>query len=78
MPARRYGSALFAGLALIFVGVVFLIENVSASFSPLRLIARYWPFLFIFIGLKKLFDFFLWIDPSSPDNPPQRSSSNGL
>jgi putative Mn2+ efflux pump MntP len=73
MPARRYGSALFAGLVLIFVGLIFLFENLHAPFSPMHLIARYWPLIFIFIGIKKLFDFFLWTDPSTPTNPTQGS-----
>ncbi len=55
MSARPVGGALTAGLILIVIGVIFLIENLYAPFSAWRLIARYWPVIFIIIGLVIVF-----------------------
>ena len=65
MPARPVGGTLTAGLILVILGVIFLIENFYASFSAFRLIARYWPVVFIVIGLRRLYDYFVW-----PEIPP--------
>ncbi len=71
MSARSYGSALSVGIVLIVLGIVFLIENFFAPFSAIRFIERYWPLVFIFVGLKKLVDFFLWSEPGPPNGSPQ-------
>ncbi len=71
MSARSYRNALTAGLILIVLGVIFLIENVYTPFSALRLIGRYWPLIIILIGVKRIFDFFLWPEPSLPNDQPQ-------
>jgi hypothetical protein len=63
MSTRSYGNALAAGLLLIALGVIFLIENFHAPFSAWRLIERYWPLLIIAIGVKRMFEYILWPDP---------------
>ena len=73
MPARSHGGALTAGLILIALGVIFLMENLYAPFSAWRLIARYWPVILIVIGLKKMFQYFTWRDSAAPDQDQQRS-----
>jgi putative Mn2+ efflux pump MntP len=65
MSRRPLGGALTAGLILIIIGAIFLIENLYAPFSAWRLIARYWPVILIFIGLRRMYDYFTW-----PQNPP--------
>jgi hypothetical protein len=70
MSARSYSSALTAGFILIILGVIFLLENVYTPFSAARLFGRYWPLIVILIGVKKLFDFFLW-----PEQPPSNDPS---
>jgi uncharacterized integral membrane protein len=73
MSARSHGGALTAGLILIALGLIFLMENVYASFSAWRLIARYWPVILIIIGLRKMFLYFTWPNSASPDHDQQRS-----
>ena len=60
MAARTKRGALIAGLILISIGVIFFVENWYAGFSAWRLISRYWPILFIIIGLNKLYGYFTW------------------
>jgi len=67
MAARSYSGALTAGLILIALGVIFLIENLYAPFSAWRIIGRYWPLIPIFIGLKKIYGYFAW--PAVPPAP---------
>jgi hypothetical protein len=70
MTARPLGGALTAGVILILLGVIFLIENFYAPFSAWRLIARYWPVILIVIGLRRIYDYFTWPQPPpAPDNP---------
>jgi hypothetical protein len=71
MAARRYSSALFAGILLIVLGTIFLFENIYTPFSAMRLIGRYWPLICIAVGVKRIFDYFLWIDPIVPSDPPK-------
>jgi hypothetical protein len=56
----RKSGALVAGIILVTIGVIFLLENFYPSISFWRLLARYWPLLLILIGLKKLYDYFTW------------------
>ncbi len=71
MSTRSYSGALTAGLILIALGVIFLIEGIYAPFSAWRLLARYWPIIPIIIGLKKIYSYFTWDAPSStPDKAP--------
>jgi uncharacterized membrane protein HdeD (DUF308 family) len=68
MSHRTAGGALTAGLILITLGVIFLIENFYAPFSAWRLIARYWPVILIIVGVRKAVDYFAWRDISAaPD-----------
>ena len=68
MSARPLGGALTAGLILILLGVIFLVENFYAPFSAWRLIARYWPLILIVIGVRRVYDYFTWPQiPPAPD-----------
>jgi Domain of unknown function (DUF5668) len=73
MPARSHSGALTAGLILIALGVIFLIEGIYAPFSAWRLLARYWPIIPIIIGLKRIFLYFAWqANPPIPDKAPSK------
>jgi hypothetical protein len=69
MSLRPLGGALTAGLILIAIGAIFLIENLYAPFSAWRLIGRYWPVILIIIGVRRIFDYFAWpqVPPASPE-----------
>jgi hypothetical protein len=70
---RSHGGALTAGLILIALGVIFLIEGFYTPFSAWRLLARYWPIIPIIIGLKKIFAYFTWqASPSARDKAPSK------
>ncbi len=70
MAARPVGGALTAGLILIIIGAVFLLENFDSSFSVWSVV-RYWPVILILIGVRRLYDYFAW--PEVP--PPPRAES---
>jgi len=71
MSVRSHSGALTAGLILIVLGLIFLIENFYAPFSAWRLISRYWPTILIIIGIKRLCEYFAWPeDSSAPDKAP--------
>jgi hypothetical protein len=75
MPARPLGGALTAGLILISLGVIFLIENFYAPFSAWRLIARYWPVILIVVGVRRIYDYFAWTQiPPAPKTEPRSQS----
>jgi hypothetical protein len=65
-PHTRSGI-LTAGLILIAIGVIFLLNNFY-EISAWRLIARYWPVVLILIGLRKLFCYFTWQEISPVPN----------
>jgi hypothetical protein len=67
MSARTRSGALAAGLILIALGGIFLVENYYAPFSAWRLIARYWPLIFILIGLRKIYLYFAWHEIPASD-----------
>ncbi len=70
MSFRANSGALTWGLILIFIGLIFFLQNVYAHFSAWQLIARYWPVILIIIGLRKLYDFVTWQEtPPRPDVP---------
>ena len=72
MSARPLGGALTAGLILIVIGSIFLIENLYAPFSAWRLIARYWPVILIIVGVRRIYDYFTWPQiPPAPDQGPK-------
>jgi hypothetical protein len=66
MAARNTSGALTAGLILIALGIILLLENWYGVFSFWRLFARYWPVILIIIGLKKLHAYFTWRDAPAP------------
>lgn len=73
MAARSYSGALTAGLILIALGVIFLIEGFYSPFSAWRLIGKYWPVIPIIIGLKKIHAYFTWrAIPPAPDKAPTK------
>jgi hypothetical protein len=72
MSARSRSGVLMTGLILIVLGVIFLFESYYESFSAGRLILRYWPLIFIFIGVQRAFAFFTWQEILPP---PGKASS---
>jgi hypothetical protein len=72
MSFRSQSRALTAGLILIALGVIFLVENFYASFSAWRLIARYWPVILIIVGVRRAVEYFGWPEiPPAPDQTPK-------
>lgn len=67
MTYRSSSGALTAGMILIALGVIFMIENFYAPFSAWRLIARYWPVILIIVGIRRIVDYFAW--PGIPPVP---------
>jgi DUF4097 and DUF4098 domain-containing protein YvlB len=55
---RPYRSSLFAGLLLILLGVIFLLDRAYPGFEIGRLVRLYWPVLLILWGVAKLLDRF--------------------
>ena len=73
MDARSHSGALTAGLVLIVLGAIFLLDSFYEPFSAWHLIARYWPLILIFIGVKRIFAYFTWQKfPPPPDNAPSK------
>ncbi len=68
MSARSRSGMLTAGLILIGIGLIFLLNNFY-EVSIWRLIARYWPVLFILVGVKKLYGYFTWQETPSAPSP---------
>jgi len=60
MAARSRGGVLIAGLVLIVIGTLFLLDNWYPDFSAWRLVARYWPVILILVGLRKIYGYFTW------------------
>ncbi|MBN2321239.1 MAG: DUF4097 family beta strand repeat protein [Acidobacteria bacterium] len=61
-------GALTVGLILIALGVIFLVENFYAPFTPWDLIARYWPVCLIIIGLSRIFAYFVRTKESADES----------
>ena len=75
MSARSRSSALTWGTILIFIGLIFFLQNVYGHFSAWQLIARYWPVILIIVGLRKLYDYVTWQErPADPGNVPRSDS----
>ncbi len=73
MSSRSRSGALAAGLILIFLGALFLVENLYAPFSLWQLFARYWPLILIGIGLRGIYRYFAWqAKPATPDKTPPK------
>ena len=76
MAARSRSGALIAGVVLMGIGIVFMLENWHLGFSFWRVFAHCWPLLLIFVGLKKLYGHLTWqeappIPPQVPPPPPE-------
>jgi hypothetical protein len=67
MTARSRSGMLTAGLILMGIGLLFLLNNFY-EVSAWRLLARYWPVFLILIGLKKLYGYFTWQENSPAPN----------
>ena len=63
MAVGTRSRALTAGVILIGIGLIFLLQNVYEQFSAWRLLARYWPVILILIGLRKIYDYLTWKEP---------------
>ena len=59
MATRSQTGILTGGLIFIGIGLLFLLRNLY-GFSVWWIIARYWPILLIFIGIKKIYGYFTW------------------
>lgn len=71
-PRRRS----FVGpVILICIGVFFLLANLLPNFHAWQLLSRYWPVILIFVGLGKVWDFY--VSRRYPDNP-ARSDISGI
>ena len=69
MAPRTRSGVLTAGLILIAIGLLFLLNNFY-EISAWRLIARFWPLILILIGIRKLYRYFTWQEvPSVPNTP---------
>lgn len=66
MSARSRSGALTAGLILIILGAIFMMENFYEPFSAWRLIARYWPVILILIGVRRICGYFSWQEAPTP------------
>jgi len=64
MSVRSRSGMLTAGLILMGVGLLFLLNNFF-EVSAWRLLARYWPLFLILIGIRKLYGYFTWQEESS-------------
>ena len=64
MGRRSYAGSITCALILIAIGVVFLIMNFRPQINPWPILFRYWPLILIFIGVGKIFDSFVFRDPS--------------
>jgi hypothetical protein len=74
MSEHRRGSMVGA-ILLIGLGVLFLYANLRPGLDPWWILARYWPFLLIFLGLGKLWDYYR--RRSSPDAVNKRGLGGG-
>ncbi len=59
MAPRSRTGVLIAGLILISIGLIFMLNNFYGV-SAWRVIARYWPVILIIVGVKKLYGYFTW------------------
>jgi len=67
------GTSLVFPIALIIIGILFLVANWSPNFDAVQVLHTYWPLILIFLGLGKIYD------NTRPQTDPQtpRSSSTG-
>ena len=78
MTTRSRSGPLWAGIILMSIGAIFLIETWIGSVSIWRMLARYWPVILILVGLKKLYLYFTWneVVPAIPEAVPPIPDSN--
>jgi hypothetical protein len=69
MGANARTGALTAGIILVVIGLILLLENWYGAFSFWRIFARYWPLILIAIGLRKLYRYITWQEPEIPPLP---------
>ena len=69
MAASNRKGALTAGIILIFIGLLFLVENFMGAMAAWRLVGRYWPLILIYIGLRKLYRHATWQEAPPPPLP---------
>ena len=66
-PVR--GSSIVFPVALILIGIIFLIANWSPNFDAVEVLRTYWPLILIFLGLGKIYDNTRPLqDPQTPRN----------
>ena len=70
MTNRSRNGPLWAGIILMSIGAIFLIETWFGSLFVWRIVARYWPVILILVGLRKLYLYFTWdeVIPPIPDS----------
>jgi DUF4097 and DUF4098 domain-containing protein YvlB len=73
----RRRSSVFAGLLLVVLGVIFLIDIYDPALRLGHLIAVYWPVLLILWGAAKLVDY-LSAQRSGPDRPAMMSGGEAV
>ena len=54
ISSSRYGGSLVAGVLLLVVGVVFLLDNFNFIYIG-EPISHFWPLIFVALGLTKIF-----------------------
>jgi len=69
MAPRTRSGVLTAGLILIAIGLLFLLNNFY-EISAWRLMARFWPVILIIIGVRKLYRYFTWQEILNVPNTP--------
>ena len=62
----RRSGALVAGVVLITIGLIFLLENFYRSISFWGIVSRYWPVILILIGANKLYCYLTWRETPPP------------
>lgn len=69
MAPRTRSGALTAGIILIVIGLIFLVDA-WGPWSAWRIFVRYWPVILILVGLRKIYDYFTWREiPPVPGSP---------
>jgi DUF4097 and DUF4098 domain-containing protein YvlB len=54
--AQPRRASLFPGLLLIFIGALFLVNNLAPGWIAMSRLVRYWPVVLILLGIAKLLD----------------------
>ena len=52
---RQRIDAIFTGVLLLIIGILFLLDNMNVlRFSLWRFVGKFWPSILIYIGLKNI------------------------